>query len=215
MKTLLATLSLIATAIPGPALAFEPTCAAVSPPPDTDGSPGFLNVREKPDAKATIYTKTNRGQILLVDVHPTMNLFKDWAYVYGTMTVDGEELRQPRGWVSKQFLTLVECPEEKKDAEWCRNHEHKHPKCIADPSKNVSLIIEPSKARSAQEISTQRTPTAPGLALGGHTVSDITCEPVPGTRSIDCHRTDYQTGPTTDGMPGWLTDGPGKKRVRR
>jgi hypothetical protein len=42
----------------------------------------------------------------------------------------------------------------------------------------------------------------------------VVCERIPGTNSIDCHRTDYGPAlPTTDGMPEWLTKDPPAVRV--
>jgi hypothetical protein len=90
---------------------FKQTCAVVSPPIDTDGSPGRLNVRQKPNTKSQIYTTVTAGDVLLIDTDPTGDLFEDWISMYGTMSMDGEEHRGPRGWVSKKYIILTECPE--------------------------------------------------------------------------------------------------------
>jgi hypothetical protein len=81
-------------------------CMAVSPPVDDDGAPGYLNVREKPNAKSKIKIKVQYGSVLIVDISPSMNLFKDW--VYTTAAIDGPTTH---GWVSKKYLNkLYSCP---------------------------------------------------------------------------------------------------------
>ena len=96
-------------------------CAVVHPPKDKDGAPGYLNVREKPNTKSKVKMKVEWGTILIINIGPEMDLFKDWVYTTAAFS-DGPTTN---GWVSKKYLNKLydirtsqyTCPDRKPQSE--------------------------------------------------------------------------------------------------
>src|SRR5260221_11646911 len=68
---------------------YKPTCAAVLR--------DAIDVHLKPNAKSEILTTVFGSDVLVLDADPTMDLYKDWSYVYGMIVEDGKESLGPRG----------------------------------------------------------------------------------------------------------------------
>ena len=62
----------------------EPICATVNPPPNDDtrwgdGTNGYLNVREKPNAKSKIIDQLRGYDVVCFDNDPLIDRFKGWS----------------------------------------------------------------------------------------------------------------------------------------
>jgi hypothetical protein len=106
-------------------------CVQAVPPADNDKAVlwnvdrgtvrGSLNVREKPNAKSKILFTIPAASILISsDSDPSLDLFKDWIYVEGSLfvitddndgSVDVVEEPNPYGWVARKWVTSIACPE--------------------------------------------------------------------------------------------------------
>jgi hypothetical protein len=85
-------------------------CAMVATEPYGEEASSSLNLRLKPSIRSKILEKIEGGSILVLDEHFTLD-FKGWVYVSGSVTEEGYERSNPRGWVSKKYVQSTECPE--------------------------------------------------------------------------------------------------------
>jgi hypothetical protein len=105
-------------------------CATVSPPENDDlkwgeGTVGYLNVREKPDAKSKVVDALHGYDVVWIDDDPLIDRFPGWKHIYH-LTAEGFEKGKGEypvnGWVRDKFLKIGEgsCPSPDNDT-WSTN----------------------------------------------------------------------------------------------
>jgi hypothetical protein len=85
---------------------ITPTCAMVATDEgDLENSSKFFNVRLRPDIKSKVMGKIKAGDVIYIDVEPTLDLFKDWIHMSS-----GVDSYLARGWVARKYLKIIDCP---------------------------------------------------------------------------------------------------------